>query len=178
MSDYEMNDAGIIVPSSPLIVKGLYHGKIVRDGVVIDEFEAPNLVCNEGLNHLLSIELAAGTQITSWYLGLFEGNYTPVASVTAATITSASTECTAYTQSTRQAWTPGAVSSQAVSNSGSTATFTFNASKTIYGAFLVSNSTKSSTSGTLFSASAFASSKSVTSGDQLLLTYSFSVSSS
>lgn len=177
MTDYQMNDGGILVPS-PIVVKGVYHGKIIRDGKIIDEFESPNLVVTEGLNHLLSIELAAGTQITTWSLGIFEGNYTPVATVTAATITAASTECTAYTQSTRQTWTPGAVSAGAVSNSASPATFTFNATKTIYGAFLVSNSTKSATSGTLFSASAFSSSKAVSSGDQLLLTYSFSVSSS
>ena len=177
MTDYQMSNGGVLVPS-PIIVKGVYHGQIVRDGKIIDEFESPNLVVNEGLNHLLSIELAAGTQITNWSLGIFEGNYTPVATVTAATITSASTECTAYTQTTRQAWTPGSVSSQAVSNSASPATFTFNATKTIYGAFLVSNSAKSSTSGVLFSASAFGTSKPVTSGDQLLLTYSFSVSSS
>jgi hypothetical protein len=177
MTDYQMSNGGVLVPS-PITVKGVYHGIIKRDDKIIDEFESPNLVVNQGLDHLLSIELAAGTQVTTWSLGIFEGNYTPVASVTAATITSASTECTAYTQSTRQTWTPGSVSSQAVSNSASPATFTFNATKTIYGAFLVSNSTKSSTSGTLFSASAFGSSKSVTSGDQLILTYSFSVSSS
>lgn len=178
MTDYQMSNGGVLVPS-PITVKGVYHGQIIRDGKIIDEWDSENIVVTEGLNHLLSIELAGGSpQITAWYLAPFEGNYTPVATVTAATITSASTECTAYTQSTRQAWTAGAVSAGAVSNSGSPATFTFNASKTIYGAFLVSSSTKSSTSGTLFSASAFASSKSVTSGDQLLLTYSFSVSSS
>lgn len=176
--DYQDNGAGLLVPQKPIIVKGVYHGLHVRDGKVIDEWEDENLVPTEGLNHILSIELAAGTQITNWYLAPYEGNYTPVAGVTAATITAASTECTAYTSSTRVAWTPGAASGGVISNSGSPATFTFNATKTIYGAFLISNSTKSATSGTLFSASLFSSSKSVVNLDQLILTYSFTLTSS
>lgn len=178
MMDYQDNGGGVLVPSSGLVAKGWYNGKIVRDGKVIDEWEDSNLVVTEGLNHILSIELAAGTQITNWYLAPYEGNYTPVAGVTAATIAAASTECTAYTSSTRVAWTPGAASGGVISNSGSPATFTFNATKTIYGAFLISNSTKSATSGTLFSASLFSSSKSVVNLDQLILTYSFTLTSS
>jgi hypothetical protein len=108
---------------------------------------------------------------------VFEGNYTPVATVTAATITSASTECTAYDETTRQAYNEAAASSQSTTNSANKATFTFNATKTIYGAFLASASAKSATTGTLFSAAAFSSSKSVISGDQLLLTYTFTASS-
>ena len=57
------------------------------------------------------------------------------------------------------------------------ATFTFNATKSIYGAFLVSNATKGGTAGTLFSAARFSAAKSVVAGDQLLLTYSFTASS-
>jgi hypothetical protein len=53
----------------------------------------------------------------------------------------------------------------------------FNATKTIYGAFLISNNTKGGTSGTLFSAARFSSSKSVESTDELLLTYTFTASS-
>jgi hypothetical protein len=170
-------EGGILVPSSGIIVGGKFVGQLIRAGKVIEEFEDSNLVVNEGLNSLLEINFRSGTQITAWYLGLFEGNYTPVASVTAATITSASTETTAYTQSTRPAYSPAAASSQSITNSASRATFTFNATKTIYGAFLVSSSAKSGTTGTLFSAARFASSKLVESGDELLLTYNFSASS-
>jgi hypothetical protein len=49
-----------------------------------------------------------------------------------------------------------------------------NATKTIYGAFMISNSTKSGTTGTLACASAFASSRAVVSGDQLLIAYTLS----
>lgn len=178
MMDYEKTEGGILVPSSSIQLAGKYSGQIIRDGKVVEEFEDSNLVVNEGLNSLLNVYMYASTQITSWYVGIFEGNYTPVATVTAATITAASTESTAYTNSTRPAYVPAAASSQSITNSASRASFVFNASKTIYGAFLVSASAKSATTGTLFSAARFSSSKNVESGDELLLTYTFTASSS
>lgn len=178
MVDYQDNGAGLLVPSKPIFVKGVYEWKHVRDGKVIDEGADENLVPTEGLNHILGVELAATTQITSWYLAPFEANATPSSSWTSANVTANSTECTAYTSATRVAWTPGAASGGVISNSASPATFTFNATKTIYGAFLISNSTKSATTGTLFSASLFSASKSVVNLDQLILTYSFTLTSS
>lgn len=177
-NDYKMTPGGVLVPDTGLRVGGVFLGQIVRDGKVVDEFEDHNLVVNEGLNATLNIMFNAATQITTWYVGLFEGNYTPVATVTAATIASASTETTAYTESVRQTYNEAAASSQSITNSANKATFTFNATKTIYGAFLISDSTKSGTSGTLFSAARFSSSKNVESGDQLLLTYTLTASSS
>lgn len=175
-TNFEMTEGGVLMPSK-LLVGGVFQGQIIRDGKVIDEFEDHNLVVNEGLTSMLEIYFRSSTQITSWFLGIFEGNYTPVASVTAATITSASTECTAYASSTRPAYSPAASSSQSLNNSASRGSFVFNATKTVYGAFLVSNSTKSATTGTLFSAARFSSAKAVESGDELLLTYTFTASS-
>lgn len=173
---YVESAGGVLLPDNRLTIGGTFHGEIVRNGEVIDEFEDHNLVVNEGLNHLLDVLLHGSTQVSTWYLGVFEANYTPVATVTAATITSASTECTTYDEATRVAYNEAAASSQSTTNSANKATFTFNATKTIYGAFLVSASAKSATTGTLFSAAAFSTSKSVVSGDQLLLTYTFTAS--
>jgi hypothetical protein len=178
MSEYQKTEAGVLVPSSKVIVKGVYRGKIVRDGKVIDEWVSENLVPTEGLNHILGVELASVTQVTNWYLAPYEANATPSASWTAANFASNSTETTAYTSGTRVAWTPGAASGGVISNSASPATFTFNATKTIYGAGLLSSSTKSGTSGVLFSASLFSSAKNVVNLDQLILTYSFTLTSS
>lgn len=177
MGGMVLSEGGVLLPASKLLVGGMYHGQIIRDGKVIDEFEDPNLVVNEGLDSLLNIYFHGNTQITSWYLGIFEANYTPVSTVTAATITAASTECTAYVSATRPAYDEAASSGQSLTNSASRASFVFNATKTIYGAFLVSLSTKSGTTGTLFSAAKFSSSKAVESGDELLLTYTFTASS-
>lgn len=175
--DFQETAGGILVPETALHVGGAFLCEHVRDGKVIDSWEQPNLVVNEGLNSLLGVYFHADTQITTWYLGLFEGNYTPVAGVTAATISAASTECTAYDEATRVAYDEAAAASQSITNSASRATFTFNATKTIYGAFLVSNATKSGTTGTLFSAARFSASKAVVDDDQLLLTYTFSAAS-
>lgn len=171
MRNYQRSDGGILMPETGLAVRGFYRGQIVRKGEVIDEFECPNMVVNQGLNHVLDTEFHGTTQVSAWYIGIFEGNYTPVATVTAATITAQSTECTAYDEATRVAFDEGAASGQVISNEGSAAVFTFNAAKTIYGAFLVSASAKSATSGVLFSAARFTAAKTVADDDQLLLTY-------
>jgi len=161
----------------PIRLGGVFHGQLIRDGKVIDEWETHNLVVNQGLDSILGVYFTGVTPITSWYLAPFTGNYTPVATDTASTIVSNATECTAYTSTTRVAYS-GVEGSQQCTNSASPAVFTFNASATIYGAFLTSASTKSSTSGTLFAAAQFSTAKSVASNDQLSLTYTFSAASS
>lgn len=171
--------SGLIVPDEggKVIGKGRYVGKIIRKGVVIDEFDCANLVVNQGLNYLLGAALGGQSVITSWYIGLFSGNYTVLASDTASSIAGNATEVTAYTAGARQAWTSAAPSGQSITNSASQASFTFNAPVTVYGGFLVSSATISGTSGTLFSGAQFGSAKSVVSGDQLLLTYTYSAAS-
>lgn len=176
---YEKNEAGLLVPSlkQRVIGYGRYSGTIIRVNGDIEEFETPNITVNEGLNDLLSVYLAGGSQKTAWYLGIFSGNYTPVSTDTAATIASSATESSAYSGGTRPQWNPGAVSSQSVSNSSNRATYTFTGFTTIYGAFLISNATINGTSGVLFSAAQFGASKAVSSGDQLLVTYTFTSAS-
>lgn len=160
-----------------LRVGGRFHIEHVRNGEVIDVEDVTNLVVNEGLDHLLNTVFHGGTQIGTWYLGLFEANYTPIATVTGATIAAASTESTAYDEAARQEYKEAAASAQSITNAADKATFTMNATKTIYGAFLSSNPAKGSTSGTLFSAARFTSPKQVVDDDQLLLTYTFNASS-
>jgi hypothetical protein len=70
-----------------------------------------------------------------------------------------------------------ASTAQLMTNAASRASFVFNATKTIYGAFLTSVSTKSATTGTLFAAARFGAAKSVVDDDELLLTYAFSAAS-
>ena len=177
--DFEDNGQGLLVPTHKLFVKGQYTGQLIRDGEIIDEWTDDNLVVNEGLNSLLGVQLGGGTQIGTWYLGLFQGNYTPVATDTAATIAANSTEASGYTAGVRQPWVQAGASAQSITNSASRASFTFNyvSATSIYGAFLASTATISGTSGTLFSAARFSTAKSVINLDQLLLTYTFTASS-
>ena len=175
---FTRRSSGLLVPEGGRVTgAGRYTGKVIRAGAVIDEFDVKNLVVNQGLNYMLGAALAAQTVITSWYIGLFSGNYTVVATDTAASIATNATEASGYTAGARQSWTAAVPSGQAVTNSASQASFTFNASLTLYGAFLVSSATINGTSGTLFSGAQFGASKSVVSGDQLLLTYTYTAAS-
>ena len=177
MVAYVQTEGSILLPDTTLTVGGVFHCEHIREGQVIDAWGQSNLVVNEGLNATLNVMFNGVTQIGTWYVGLFEGNYTPVSTVTAATITAAATECIAYNEVVRQQYVAVASTAQSMTNSVSKATFTFNATKTIYGAFLVSNSTKSGTTGTLFSAARFSASKAVVSADQLLVTYTLGAAS-
>lgn len=154
-----------------LAMSGKYIGQIIRQGVVIDEFDIDNIVVDQGLNYSLNAAFGLTSALPSWYIGLFEGNYTPTAGATAATVVGLATECIAYTAGARPAWTTVASTAKSLTNGAARASFTFNATKTVYGAFLTSSSTKSGTTGTLFSAARFNTAKAVDTNDELLITY-------
>jgi hypothetical protein len=161
-----------------LRVFGQYHFEIIRDGKVIDSFDEKNIVVDEGINHILNSVFHGDPQVTTWYVGIFEGNYTPVAGNTAATFPASATECVAYTEAARQEFIEAASTAKSVTNSASKAAFSINATKTVYGCFLVSSSGKSSTLGTLMSAVRFSSAKALTSGDVLTVSYTINMASS
>jgi hypothetical protein len=154
---------------------GHYTFKQIRDGVEIDAWEIDNLVVNQGLNDMLSVYFNAGAQKTSWFMSLFQGNYAPVLTDTAATWSAAATECTGITSPTRPAYTPAAPAAQTITNSATPTSFTFNANNTLYGIALASSNVLGGTGGVLFSEVAFAAPKTVQTGDQLLITYSLTM---
>lgn len=135
----------------------------------------PNGSTTAGLNSILSVYFNSGTQLTTWYLGLI--NNTPAPTLAAAdTIASHSgwSESTSYSESVRQTWTPGAPASASITNP-TVATFTANAAITIYGLFLVSNSTKGGTTGTMWAHGAFGSTQALISGQTLTGKYTLTL---
>jgi hypothetical protein len=136
---------------------------------------AKNGVTNAGLNSLLDIYLGATAKVATWYCGLIDGSgYSALAAADTSASHAGWTESADYGEAVRQTWTPGAASSQSVVN-GTAMTFTINATKTIKGAFLISVSTKSGTTGTLFCTALFAEGdRSVVSTDLLKVTYTVS----
>jgi len=168
-------DRRLLAPKA--VIGGRISGKIIREDRVIDEFACENIVVNQGLNYLLGAALGAQSVVTSWFIGLFNNNYTILASDTAATISANAGETTQYTAGTRQAWSSAPPASQSISNSAIPASFTFNASLTVYGAFMISSSAINGTSGTLFSGAQFGSAKAVVNTDILQLTYTFTAAS-
>lgn len=147
------------------------------DSVVVSTEIVSNLIPTEGLNYMLGTALTGVTQYLTWYIALFEGNYTPVAGVTAATFPTDATESTAYNEVNRVTWVPGAISAGSVDNSASQAMFTMNATKTIYGIAQTSVATKSAVTGTLMSVARFAAAKAVVATDVLSVTSTISATS-
>jgi hypothetical protein len=152
-----------------------------KDGQLKWEASSHNLVMNVGLQDM-NTQYFKGTAYTAgWFIGLVTGPGSGTTFAAGDTMSSKSwTENTGYSNATRPAATFGTATTANPSvqtNSASPASFTINATSTIAGAFLVSNSTKGGTTGVLFSASDFSApgDRSVVSGDTLNVTYTFSL---
>lgn len=129
-----------------------------------------NLVTTAGLNDILDKYLKGSTYTAAWYVGLTSGTPTAAAGDTMSSH-AGWTEIADYSESVRQTLTLGSVSGGSVSNTASKAVFTINGTATVGGAFVVSNSTKSGSTGTLYGVGAFTGgNKGVSSGDSLSLT--------
>lgn len=142
-----------------------------KDGTLAWKKSIPNGTTTAGLNSNLNVYFGAGTQITTWYLGLIDNSgFSEVASGDTASSHGGWNESTAYSESVRQTWSPGAASGGVITN-GTAASFTMNATATIKGAFLISNSTKGGTTGTLWATGLFDTAQTLSSGQVLKVTY-------
>jgi hypothetical protein len=177
---YAKTRGGVLLPQVKIKTLGHYEAQIVRDGKVVDEFEFDNICVNEGLIALLNVGFAGQSIISNWYMGVFTGNYTPVATDTASSIVGNATEFTGYSGGARPSFSPAAAAqpTPSLTNSANRASFTFTGAATLLGAFLISSATPGSSTGTLFSAAQFGSPKTVGNTDQLLLTYTLNAASS
>lgn len=138
----------------------------------------PNLVVNEGILHLLSATLAQSTQNAAFYIALFGGAVTPVATWTAANFTTNATEFTNYTETTRVLWAKDAAAANAIGNTTTPSLFTIGTGGgTVRGAALISVSAKSATTGVLVAAARFATDKVLAVGEELRVKYTITGSS-
>jgi hypothetical protein len=144
-----------------------------REGKLLGKYAVPNDIVNEGKNKILDVMFNGATQIAnnSWFIGLINNaGYSAVAAGDTMSSHAGWAEATGYNEATRVAWGSGSAASQQVTN-GTAATFTINATATLKGVFVVTNSTKGGTTGVLWATALFASTVSVDSGDQLKITY-------
>jgi hypothetical protein len=167
---FEETPQGIFFPDQKVYALGAYTHSVNGQ----DEQTDPNVVTTEGLTYLLGSGLDGATQITSWYLALFEGNVTPGAGVTGATFAAACTEFTDYDEANRVLMIPGAVTAS-LSNTADRAVFTMSAgvsNQTIYGSGLLQSSVKAGVTGKCFSAARYATTRTgLNEGDELLVTF-------
>lgn len=157
-----------------LPMQGTFRVEHWRDGRCINAQVFKNQITTVGKNYLLNVGFHADSQISTWYVGLVD-NASFSAFSAADTMSSHAgwIENDDYDESTRVEWTEGAASAASITNA-TAITFTMNATATIKGIFINSVSTKNGTTGTLWTAVAFASNVSVVDDDQLKVTYTLS----
>ena len=162
---------------SKLLLKGTFqvvHRDKYGNIISADPFPIEDLITNEGLDYLLNVGVHGDAQISTWYFAPFENDYTPVAGDTYAV--PGYTETSSYSESNRQEWAEGASSGQSITNA-TAARITANATVTIYGGGIVGGGTAADTKadtgggGTLLASGNFGTSKSLTDGETLDLTY-------
>jgi len=153
------------------------HGRYVveafdADGNLKWREEIDNLVTTAGKNAALD-QVFSGTAFGTAYMGLVDGGSTPT--YAAGDIMSSHagwTENTGYSNGTRPqpTWNSAASGSKATTATA----FNINATVTIAGVFIATNSTKGGTTGTLYSCGSFSGNRSLISGDTLNVTYTAS----
>lgn len=133
-----------------------------KQGILVETIPiTSNLTPQEMLALNAAVLFDGAPMPSAWYVGIYETDYTPTSTVTAATINALATECTAYAEATREPFVHASTGVGAVSNEASPAEFTMSATKNIYGGFLSSQPTKGSTSGVLLSVVKFPTVKNV-----------------
>jgi len=153
-----------------------------RGDELLSVTEDSNVCTDEGLNALLNIMFNAATQITTWYVLIFETDTEPASATTYAT--PVWTESEAYDEATRPEYVDVTADAKIMTNSASKAVFTISATKTIYGAALVGGGSAATTKadaaggGTLFSASQFSAEKACVDNDVLNVTVTITVADS
>ncbi len=145
---------------------------------------ANNLLTVEGLNHLLDVAVHGATQKTTWYVGAFQDNATIQSTLTAATFDSTCNEATTeISNATRPEFTETAASSGSTNNTANPAIITAAGAMTVWGAGILSTSTKGDTNAApaqvLLSVAKYTAVKTLSaSGDTLGIKYTISGTSS
>ena len=171
--NYEKTPEGVYFPTESALAQGVF--SVAKRGEP-EEF-SQNLVVNQGLDYILSAAVGATAGISNWYIALFTGDVTVVATWTAATFTATATEWTAYDEAARPAWSPGAVASAGIDSFSSKASFTSSSdAQVVRGAAMLSASAKSAVSGTLLASSRLSSDKTLDTGEILDVGYGLQLS--
>lgn len=151
-----------------------------RKGKLLDSWVEKNICTNEGLEHALGVAFSGVTQVTDWYIAIYNTNTTPASNMTYGT--PVFTESINYSEATRPVWTDAGVASKSITNSANKASFTMATVENVYGAGLVGGGSAATTKGdaagggVLYNVSDFTGgAKSVASDDVLKVTVTLSI---
>jgi hypothetical protein len=179
---YEFNgDNELYLPRQSLLIGGVFGSEVLNAaGEVIQPYEeGPNIICDEGLNHILNAVLHGETQVDPWYVAIHKANVAVVAGTTGATVSSATTEIVGsdVSETVREEYVEAESTAESTTNSASKASYTSLVTMTIYGAWLISTSAFGDTAGLLLAGSLFGSSRALVNTDELLVTYTVNATS-
>ncbi len=146
------------------------------DGVKQWECIEENIIPDDAIAYLLGSSLNSVSQLTAFYIGLFQTAYTPVATETMTTLLANATETTDYSGGVRLTLTPNAIAAGVFSNAGNQAEFVFTGDVTIRGSFITSNSVRGNNAGLLISADEYATAKVMEAGATLKVTTGLTLS--
>lgn len=146
-------------------------------GALLWREEFHNLVTTAGFNILLDSTLKTGVASPTWFVGLVDNaSFSAYAAADTMASHAGWIEFTAYSEATRQAFTPSVPSGGSCNNSAAKAVFTANGPGTVRGCFLANNNTKSGTTGTLYGEGDFGAAQPVIATNVLSVTVTPSVS--
>jgi hypothetical protein len=128
-----------------------------RAGNIVWTRRTHNMLTTVGANLYLTDTIVSGVSSPTWFVSLYYGASAPTFAIGDTMASPGGTEVTGtqVTNATRPALVWGSVSAGSVSNSGSVAVFTGNATVTLQGLLVVSNSTLDGTTGTLLGEATF-----------------------
>lgn len=174
-----MKDRKIIVPQAPAIImpapRAIFEVKALRDGLTLFEEEVVNTVMTGGKNDLLDKYFAGSAYTAAWYMGLINNSgFSAIAAGDTMSSHAGWSETASYDESTREAITFASASSGSKASSAD-CQFTISATVTVNGVFITSNSTKSGTTGILYSAASFSAARSLVDNDVLQVGVTYSV---
>lgn len=175
-SHYEVTDHGeLYLPRQKLLVQGRFGTEIWNGGECIGPYEeSSNLIVDTGLNTILNTMFTGSpAQVSPWFVGLYNNAVAPATTWTTANIDGIADKTDLEFDEVTLPIYVETVTANQVTNSASKATFTFNQTVTVNGAFLKSTNPKAAadTSGLLMAASQFGTGRTLNNTDELLVTY-------
>jgi hypothetical protein len=156
-------------------VKGFFTVQhLDKNGELKGSYRLPNGIVDVGMNHMLETQFNGGTPITTWYTALIDNSgFSTLANSDTMASHAGWTALEDYTEATHPEWTAGTATGRAITNAA-TVDFSINATVSINGIFITSQSAKATATGTLWSTASFASAVSAVNGDTLKITYTVS----
>jgi hypothetical protein len=131
----------------------------------------PNTPTHEGLTALVTDFFSAGVQKPNWYGGLIDNtSFTAISEEDTASSHAGWVEFTNYVGATRKEWGPHTISNGLIQGQNDFS-WEFSASGSVRGVFIISDSQKSGTVGTIWSVATFSGSRSLSAGQLLVGRY-------